>query len=81
MQIRQKRDESVIEDHVGQSEPAELYEGFKYYEGCVPPSRNGADSHMWSFIISTDEVYNQLTHLNTNKSKGADSQQTLTLVE
>ncbi len=71
MQIRWKRDESVIEDHVGQGEPAELYEGFKYYEGCVPRTHNGAGSHMLYFKISAD----QQTHLDTNKSKSADSKQ------
>ncbi len=72
--------ESIIVDGVEQTQPAVLTEAFRSYfsstfrndGGEDPPLNYPANNHMQHFIISAEDVHWQLTHLNTNKSEGAD---------
>ncbi len=41
--------------------------------GEDPPLNYPANNHMQYFIISAEDVHWQLTHLNKNKSEGADA--------
>ncbi len=83
--IRRKRElrhemESVVVVRVEQTKPAVLCEAFKSYfistfrndGGEDPPLNYLENSHRQHFIISAEDVYWQLTHLNTHKSEGAD---------
>ncbi len=77
--MRQKI-ESVIVDGVEQTQPAVLTEAFSSYFSSTFRNDGGEDlplnypanKHMQHFIISAEDVHWQLTHLNTNKSEGAD---------
>ncbi len=72
--------ESIIVVRVKQTQPAVLCEALRSYfsltfrndEGNDLPFHNPANIRTQHFLISANEMHGQLTHLDTNKSEGAD---------